>query len=106
MERQQQHLVRCHSRHRTICRHDEPRDDGTGSVAGPKPRRPGWHGLDDGHPPHSKQHEPHRQFQQQTAGGVLFLLRDGSVHFMSENVHYETFRFMEERADGNVTGEF
>ena len=39
-------------------------------------------------------------------GGVQFLLCDGSVHFLSENVDYSVFRNLGERADGNVLGEF
>ena len=39
-------------------------------------------------------------------GGVQFVLCDGSVHFLSENVDYSVFRNLGERADGNVIGEF
>lgn len=45
-------------------------------------------------------------FSSQHEGGVQFLLCDGSVHFLSENVDYQTFRNLGERADGNVLGEF
>lgn len=45
-------------------------------------------------------------FSSQHEGGVQFLLCDGSVHFLSENVDYNTFRHLGERADGNVLGEF
>lgn len=45
-------------------------------------------------------------FSSNHTGGVQFLLCDGSVHFMSENIHYDTFRYMGERADGQILGEF
>lgn len=45
-------------------------------------------------------------FSSQHTGGVQFLLCDGSVHFLSENVDYATFRNLGERNDGNVLGEF
>jgi len=56
------------------------------------------------HTPNSTNHIVN--FSSNHAGGVQFLLCDGSVHFMSENVHYETFRFLGERADGQVIGEW
>ena len=45
-------------------------------------------------------------FSSQHVGGVQFLLCDGSVHFLSENVDYSIFRNLGERSDGNVLGEF
>jgi len=45
-------------------------------------------------------------FSSQHTGGVQFLLCDGSVHFLSQNVDYGLFRNLGERADGNVIGEF
>lgn len=39
-------------------------------------------------------------------GGIQFLMADGSVHFLSENVYYDTFRHLGERADGEVVSEF
>jgi prepilin-type N-terminal cleavage/methylation domain-containing protein/prepilin-type processing-associated H-X9-DG protein len=45
-------------------------------------------------------------FSSQHAGGVQFLLCDGSVQFLSENVDYGLFRNIGERSDGNVIGEF
>jgi prepilin-type N-terminal cleavage/methylation domain-containing protein len=45
-------------------------------------------------------------FSSQHVGGVHFVLCDGSVQFLSENVDYQTFRNLGERADGNVLGEF
>jgi len=45
-------------------------------------------------------------FSSQHVGGVQFLLCDGSVHFLSENVDYNTFRHLGEKSDGNVLGEF
>ncbi|MEO1980795.1 MAG: H-X9-DG-CTERM domain-containing protein [Fuerstiella sp.] len=45
-------------------------------------------------------------FSSQHTGGVQFLLCDGSVHFLSQNIDYGLFRNLGERADGNVIGEF
>lgn len=45
-------------------------------------------------------------FSSQHTGGVQFLLCDGSVHMVSENIDYDTFRNLGERADRNVPGEF
>ncbi|MEQ9407020.1 MAG: DUF1559 domain-containing protein [Fuerstiella sp.] len=45
-------------------------------------------------------------FSSQHEGGVQFLLCDGSVRFLTENVDYATFRGLGERADGEVLGEF
>lgn len=45
-------------------------------------------------------------FSSQHVGGVQFLLSDGSVHFVSENIDFQTFRRLGERADGEVVGEF
>lgn len=39
-------------------------------------------------------------------GGAQFLLVDGSVHFVSENIDYDTYCNMGDRFDGNVLGEF
>jgi len=39
-------------------------------------------------------------------GGIQFLMADGSVHFLNENVYYDTFRYLGERADGEVLAEF
>jgi prepilin-type processing-associated H-X9-DG protein len=39
-------------------------------------------------------------------GGIHFLMADGSVHFLSENVNYNTFRWLGERSDGQVIGQF
>ena len=54
--------------------------------------------------PNTTNHIVH--FSSNHEGGVQFLLCDGSVHFMSENVDYDLFRNMGERNDGNVIGEF
>lgn len=54
--------------------------------------------------PNTTNHIVH--FSSQHEGGVQFLLCDGSVHFLSENVDYDLFRNLGERADGNVIGEF
>ncbi|MEP3479555.1 MAG: DUF1559 domain-containing protein [Fuerstiella sp.] len=45
-------------------------------------------------------------FSSAHTGGVQFVLCDGSVHFLSENVDYDTFRALGERADGRVLGEW
>lgn len=56
---------------------------------------------------HTPNHTNHIvNFSSNHAGGVQFLLCDGSVHFMSENVDYDTFRFLGERSDGEIIGEF
>jgi prepilin-type N-terminal cleavage/methylation domain-containing protein len=39
-------------------------------------------------------------------GGAQFVLADGSVRFLSENVDYETYCHLGDRADGKVIGEF
>lgn len=39
-------------------------------------------------------------------GGAQFLLGDGSVQFLSENMDYETYCNLGDRADGQVLGEF
>lgn len=45
-------------------------------------------------------------FSSAHTGGVQFVLCDGSVHFLSENIDYNTFRALGERSDGQVLGEF
>lgn len=54
--------------------------------------------------PNNTNHIVH--FSSQHTGGVQFLLCDGSVHFLSENISYDVFRNLGERADGEVLGEF
>jgi len=39
-------------------------------------------------------------------GGTFFLLCDGSVRFVSENVDWPTYRHLGERADGELIGEY
>jgi prepilin-type processing-associated H-X9-DG protein len=39
-------------------------------------------------------------------GGAQFLLVDGSVRFISENIDYNTYQRIGGRADGNTVGEF
>lgn len=39
-------------------------------------------------------------------GGAQFVLADGSVRFVSENVDYETYCYLGDRADGEVIGEY
>jgi len=45
-------------------------------------------------------------FSSSHVGGIQFLMADGSVHFLSENIDYNTFRWLGEMRDGNVIGEF
>ena len=57
------------------------------------------------------EHTPNRvnhiaSFSSSHEGGCQFLLADGSVHFLSENIDYNTFRWLGERDDGQVIGEF
>lgn len=54
--------------------------------------------------PNTTNHIVH--FSSQHTGGVQFLLCDGSVHFLSENIDYQTFRDLGERGDGHVLGKF
>lgn len=39
-------------------------------------------------------------------GGTHFLLCDGSVRFVSENINYDTYHWLGERSDGQVVGEY
>ncbi|HVJ84533.1 MAG TPA: DUF1559 domain-containing protein [Caulifigura sp.] len=39
-------------------------------------------------------------------GGATFLMADGSVRFISENINYPTYCYLADRADGQVVGEF
>ena len=41
-------------------------------------------------------------FSSAHSGGMHFLMADGSVHFLSENIDYNTFRWLGQRADGEV----
>lgn len=45
-------------------------------------------------------------FRSRHVGGAQFLLADGSVRFLSENVDHITYQRLGGRADGNVIGEF
>ncbi|MCP4174427.1 MAG: DUF1559 domain-containing protein [Fuerstiella sp.] len=54
--------------------------------------------------PNQRNHIVH--FSSQQAGGVQFLLCDGSVQCLSENIDYGLFRNLGKRSDGNVIGEF
>ncbi|QDT55896.1 Type II secretion system protein G precursor [Caulifigura coniformis] len=38
-------------------------------------------------------------------GGAQFLMADGSVQFLSENIDYPTYCYLGDRADGNVIGQ-
>ena len=45
-------------------------------------------------------------FRSQHTGGAQFLLGDGSVHFLSENIDMGTYRDLSTRGGGEVVGEF
>lgn len=56
------------------------------------------------HPPNTTNHIAN--FSSKHVGGAHFLLGDGAVRFLSENMNYETFRHLGTISDGNVLGEF
>jgi prepilin-type N-terminal cleavage/methylation domain-containing protein len=45
-------------------------------------------------------------FSSRHVGGAHFLLADGHVVFLSENISYDTFRFLGTRDDGEILGDF
>ncbi|MDB5343454.1 MAG: xcpT 37 [Schlesneria sp.] len=45
-------------------------------------------------------------FKSRHVGGAHFLLGDGSIRFISENVDYNTYQKLGDRRDGQVVGEF
>jgi len=45
-------------------------------------------------------------FRSRHTGGAQFLLADGSVRFLSENINHPTYQYLGGRADNNVIGEF
>jgi len=45
-------------------------------------------------------------FKSMHTGGAHFLMVDGAVRFISENVNHQTYQYLGGRADGNVVGEF
>lgn len=45
-------------------------------------------------------------FRSAHVGGAQFLFTDGSVHFVSENIDYNTYKDLGQRNDGRVLGEF
>ena len=45
-------------------------------------------------------------FKSVHTGGLHMLLGDGSVHFISENINYETWVYLGDRDDGKPVGEF
>lgn len=47
-----------------------------------------------------------RGFKSRHVGGAQFLLADGTVRFISENVDYRTYQRLGDRRDGEVVGEF
>ncbi|MFK7779378.1 MAG: DUF1559 domain-containing protein [Gimesia sp.] len=56
------------------------------------------------HPPNTTNHIAN--FSSKHEGGAHFLMGDGAVRFLSENMNYDTFRFLGTINDGNVLGEF
>ena len=45
-------------------------------------------------------------FKSSHTGGAFFVMGDGSVKFLSENIDYRTFQALGDRRDGQVIGEF
>ena len=45
-------------------------------------------------------------FKSRHVGGAQFLLGDGTVRFISDNIDYETYQRLGGRADNRVVGEF
>ena len=45
-------------------------------------------------------------FGSQHSGGANFVMADGSVHFLSENINLAIYRFLGTRADGLPVGSF
>jgi len=45
-------------------------------------------------------------FKSKHTGGAHFLLCDGSVRFISENINYNTYQMLGDRRDGQVVGDF
>lgn len=56
------------------------------------------------HPPNTTNHIAN--FSSRHEGGAHFLLGDGAVRFLSENMNYDTFHFLGAISDGEVLGEF
>ena len=61
-------------------------------------------GMEMHHTPNNTNHIAN--FSSRHEGGIQFVMADGSVHFLSENIDYNTFRWLGERADGEVIGAF
>jgi hypothetical protein len=45
-------------------------------------------------------------FKSQHVGGAQFLMGDGAVKFLSENINYRIYQMLGDRRDGNAVGEF
>ncbi|WDI41618.1 DUF1559 domain-containing protein [Bremerella sp. P1] len=55
---------------------------------------------------HSGQWGASQGFKSRHPGGAMFLLCDGSVHFLSETLDMVTYQALGDRRDGQVVGEF
>ena len=78
-------------------------------------REPGWNS---GTPPtmnngavatgcnHWQNWQTSQGFKSRHTGGAQFVLSDGSVRFLSENIDYITYQYLGDRRDGNPIGEF
>lgn len=64
----------------------------------------GQPGMGMGKTPNHTNHIVH--YSSQHPGGVMFLLCDGSTHFIRDDIDYNTFRNLGERADGNVVSDY
>jgi len=64
----------------------------------------GQPGMGMGKTPNHTNHIVH--YSSQHPGGVMFLLCDGSTHFVRDDIDYATFRNLGERADGNRLGDY
>ena len=64
----------------------------------------GQPGMGMGKTPNHTNHIVH--YSSQHPGGVMFLLCDGSTHFIRDDIDYATFRNLGERADGHPLGEY
>lgn len=74
-------------------------------------RDPGWNS---GTPPnpgdngcnHWQNWQTSQGFKSNHTGGVHFLIADGSVRFIQDNIDYTTYQRLGDRRDGNIPGDF